>query len=96
MYLSKSEIKRLLKNWYFYKASISTLEDGGQLKKKLDAIERAINALADVNKTIMRMRFYDCAEMETIAERVFMSRQAVYKRIENVVENMVYLFAGIG
>ena len=96
MHLSSSEIKKLLKGWHFYKASILIAQDGGELERKLNAIEKNVGNLNDVDRTIFRMRFFERAEVEVVVAQVYLSRRAVYKRIDKAVEKMVYCIANTG
>ena len=89
MDLNAGQIKKLLKNWHFYKASISTAGDG-KLKDAVEAIERFVNSLNDVDKRIVTARFFDRAEVDIVAKMVHMSRRAVYYRIEGIVNEMVF------
>lgn len=91
MNLNVNEIKRLLKRWHFYKAIILTSQEE-ELIRKLNAIETYINALDGVDSVIMRMRFYQKVDMDTIASQVFMSRRAVYYRIDKVLEDMAFTY----
>lgn len=63
-----------------------------ELVRKLNAIETYINALDGVDSAIMRMRFYQKVDMDTIASQVFMSRRAVYYRIDKVLEDMAFTY----
>lgn len=63
-----------------------------ELIRKLNAIETYINALDGVDSVIMRMRFYQKVDMDTIASQVFMSRRAVYYRIDKVLEDMAFTY----
>ena len=90
MLLTTSEIKRLLKDWHFCKAYSSASKDGGELEKQLTAIERAINTLEGGDAVIIRMRYIEKAEVDTIAKTLFISRQAVYKRMENIIKRMAF------
>ena len=58
--------------------------------KKLNAIENYIEKLDDVDRTIMRMKYYECAEGEVIAAHVYMTRRTVYKRIDRIIRDMIY------
>ena len=91
MNLNVNEIKKLLKRWHFYKAIILTSQEE-ELIRKLNAIETYINALDGVDSVIMRMRFYQKVDMDTIASQVFMSRRAVYYRIDKVLEDMAFTY----
>ena len=84
-----SEIRKLLKNWYFYKAHISSVENSGEIEKKLTAIERYIDTLDDVDSKIIRMRFFENASAERIAAEAYISRRAVFYRINKIVADMV-------
>ena len=90
MHLSVSEIKKLLKKWRFYKAIILNTEKD-LLLKKLNAIESAINALDDRDRSIMKMKYFEGYDMDLIAKTVFMSRQGVYYRLNRVYKEMEYL-----
>ena len=85
---SVKEIKKLLKNWHFYKACILNGEGAG-LKKKVEAVERYINTLDEVDRKIIRMRFFERAEVNFIANKLFKSRRAVYYRIDGIVKEIV-------
>jgi len=91
MNLNVDEIKRLLKRWHFYKAIILTSQEE-ELIRKLNAIETYISALDGVDSVIMCMRFYQKVDMDTIASQVFMSRRAVYYRIDKVLEDMAFTY----
>jgi len=93
MNLNATEIKKLLKNWHFYKASILSIGSGSDLEIKLEKVEKAVNTLDDVNRTIIKMRFFERQEMEDVAKLVFMTRQAVYKRIKKTLETIVYMLS---
>ena len=82
MSLTTNEIKTMLQTWHFYKAACLSSEDGGKLKKEVDAIEAYINALEEQSSEIMRLRFFECVPVEKIARKKHMTRQAVYKRID--------------
>ena len=89
MNLTASEIKRMLKSWHFYKASTLSLEVG-ELKRKVDAIEKAINALDDCDAAFIQMRYFKRYEVETIANELHITRQAVYKRLNKILDRIVY------
>ena len=93
MHLSTTEIKKLLKNWHFYRASITSSEDGGELKRKLDAVEKSLSVLDDISKAIIKMRYFEKIEMEIVASRVYMTRQAVHKRIVKAQSEMMFFIA---
>ena len=88
-----SEIKNSLKNWHYYRASITNPEDGGELKRKLDAIERSLSVLDDISRAIVKMRFFEKTEMDIVAKRVYITRQAVYKRLDKAYTEMMYFIA---
>ena len=90
MNLSVTEIKKLLKNWHSYKASISSLENGGELQRKLDAIERSLTVLDEISFAIIKMRYFDKTEMEIIIKKAYVSRSNVYRRMEKAYTQMVY------
>ena len=93
MHLSSNEIKRLLKKWHFYKAHTSTSADGSELARKISAIEKAIATLEDDDKTIIKLKYFQGVEVDIIKDKVFLSRAAVYKRIEKTVDEIAYLVA---
>ena len=95
MTLSVSEIKKLLKNWHFYKASISSERDGGELKRKLDAIERVAGAFDAADNALIKMRYFDCTEVGIIAKRMHVTERAVYKRLEKIAREIEYCLLGL-
>ena len=58
------------------------------LSKQLKAIELAINSLDDISKSIIHMKYFERCEMNMIASRVFMSRRAVYYRLEKALKDI--------
>ena len=90
MNLNLSEIKQRLKNWHFYKAYSLSSEGGGGLEKQLNAIERAIEALDECDAVIIRMRYFDRYEVGTMAKKLCISRQAVYKRMETILARIAF------
>ena len=96
MNLTAAEIKKRLKDWYFLKAFISTTGGGGNLEKELNAIERAIEALDKNDAAVIRMRYFDKAEVEFIAKKLFLSRQAVDKRLNKTLERIAFCISNGG
>ena len=90
MLLTTSEIKRLLKDWHFCKAYSSASKDGGELERQLTAIETAINSLEVNDAAVIRMRYFDKAEINYLAKKLCITRQAVDKRINKIVERMAF------
>ena len=93
MNLSVSEIKKLLKNWYFYKAFSLSSQDGGVLAKQINAVERAINALEECDAVIVKMKYFERTEMEILTAHFFISRQAIYKRLETILKRISFCIA---
>ena len=96
MHLQASEIKRMLKKWHFYKACILPLESGNELERKLNAVEKAVAALDDVDKTIIQLKFMQGADIDLIASKVFLAHSSVYKRIDKAIQELAYLIANTG
>jgi len=44
----------------------------------------------------MRMKYFERVEGELIAARVFITRRAIYKRIDRIIQDMVYWISNIG
>ena len=59
-------------------------------RKIVEAIERFVSTLNEVDRRIMTARFFDRAEMEDVAKIVHMSRRAVYYRIEGILKDMAF------
>ena len=93
MHLTTDEIKKLLKNWHFYRMLVSTSGNDMELKRKLDAVERSLVVLDDVSRTIIQARYFDKTEMNVVVEKAFMARSAVYKRIDKALAEMSYVIA---
>lgn len=91
MNLTTTEIKKLLKKWHFYKAVIITSQEEG-LTRKINAIEKYLQSLEGIDSAIMRLRFYQRVDIDTIASQVFMSRRAVYYRIDKVIKEMAFTY----
>ena len=91
MHLSASEIKKLLRKWHFYKACSSNPEEDGKLKRKLDAIEKAVYRLDDVSRKAIIAHYFNRATIEDTALLVFMTVRGTYYRIAAAVKEMVYL-----
>jgi DNA-directed RNA polymerase specialized sigma subunit len=91
MHLSASEIKKLLQGWHFYKASISSSEDGGTLAKKICAVEKAIAALPEIDQTIIRKKYIQRIDGDIVAAQVHITRRAVYYRIKRAFRDMEYM-----
>lgn len=85
----------MLKKWHFYKA-ITLAEEENEIYKKQKAIEKAIDKLEDVDKTIIRMKYFDRFEMHLIQDYVFLSRQGVYYRLEKTYKEIAYLINNTG
>lgn len=56
----------------------------------MTAIERAINALEINDAAVIRMRYFDKAEINYIAKTLCITRQAVDKRLNKIVERMAF------
>ena len=91
MNLTISEIKKLLKNWHFYKANVTALQENSELKRKLELIERAVSMLEDINREIITMYYFNRFTIETTASLVFMSVRGTYYRIDSAVKEIKYL-----
>ena len=59
----------------------------------LDVVERCVENLDDVNRIIIMTRYFNKADMYFVAAKVFMTRQAVYKRIKKVCEKIDFILA---
>lgn len=92
MHLSVSEIKKLLKKWHFYKAHTSTSAQD-ELARKVNAVEKAVAALDDLDKKIIQMHYIQGAEIEIVMAHVFMARSSVYYRLNVAVKEMSYFIA---
>lgn len=93
MHLCASEIKKLLKKWHFYKAHALNSVEGDELTKKINAIEKAITSLEDVDQTIIRLKYFQGLEVDTVKSNVFLSRSVIYWRINRAVNEMSYIIA---
>ena len=93
MHLPVSEIKKLLKNWHFYKACISSSKDDTELGRKLEKIEKAVSMLDDVSSTIIKKHYFENTEMDIVINLVFMSRPGVYKRLNKALAEVSFLIA---
>jgi hypothetical protein len=87
MYLSASEIKRLLHNWQYFKAN-SSPSGVDALSKKVNAIERAMEALPELDGKIVTLKYVQHMDGDGVAACVHMSRQligqfAFHFRVEN-------------
>jgi DNA-directed RNA polymerase specialized sigma subunit len=51
-------------------------------------IEKYIDCLDDVNKKIMRMFYFEGTDADKIAAAVYISRRAVYYRIDSFINGM--------
>jgi DNA-directed RNA polymerase specialized sigma24 family protein len=80
----------MLKEWHFFKAFSSTSKDGGVLERQLAAIEQAINALEASDATLMRMAYFEKIGVEKIAAQLFVTPQAVYKRLKTICGRIQY------
>jgi len=54
------------------------------------AIEKAINALEVTDAAVIRMRYFDKSGINDIAKYLCITRQAVDKRINKIVERMSF------
>ena len=90
MTLSANEIKKRLNEWHFCKAYFSASKDDGELEKQISAIERAVAALDESDGAIIRMRYFERAEVGYMAKQLFITPQAVYKRINNILKRMAF------
>lgn len=88
MDLSADGIKRLLKDYYFYKMQAASGADG--LSERLESLERCIDALDEENRNIMRWIFFDKVPVVDVAVRLHLSRQAVYDRVNSVAKRMSF------
>ena len=93
MYLSASEIKKLLQKWRFYKAHTMNSVEGDELAKKINAIEKTIAFLDDVDQTIIRLKYFQGLEMDIVKSNVFLSRSVIYWRIDRAVNEISYIIA---
>lgn len=91
--MNPTEIKELLNKWHFYKVAASNLNGVGHLPLKLDIIERTVQQLDDISRTIITRRYFELEGIEDVAKGVEMSRQAVHKRINKFVKTMSYIMA---
>lgn len=62
------------------------------LIRKLNAIEKYIDSLEGMDASIMRMRFYQKLDIETISSQVFMSRRAIYYRIDKIIKDIAFTY----
>ena len=94
MHLSTREIKKLLQKWHFYKAYTSS-SGADELTRKITAVEKAITSLDDVDKTIIRLKYFQRLEVDMIQSQVFLSRSVVYWRIDKAIGEIAYLVANM-
>lgn len=62
------------------------------LIRKLNAIEKYIDSLEGMDASIMRMRFYQKLDIETISSQVFMSRRSIYYRIDKIIKDIAFTY----
>ena len=91
MLLTVSEIKKLLKNYYTYKASISGASAESHLKRKLDALDRAVAALDEESKQIVDLVFYKRQSVENVALILNYSRSTLYYRVNIILDELSYM-----
>ena len=96
MTLNANEIKKRLNEWHFCKAYFSASKDDGELEKQLSAIERAVAALDASDAALIRMRFFERVEAKYMAQKLYITRQAVYKRLNNIIERMAFCISNGG
>ena len=90
MNLTVSEIKKLLNKWHFYKA-ITLSSPKEELTRKINAVEKAIFTLEDIDQEIIRMKYFQAVDIELIQAQVFLSRSGVYYRINNALKELKYI-----
>jgi DNA-directed RNA polymerase specialized sigma subunit len=86
----------VLKNWHFNKACILYSQDGGELKRKVEAVEKALTVLDDTTREVIKMRYFDKTDMEIVAAKLFLWRSAVYKRLDKAFQKMSYFLSSTG
>lgn len=64
-----------------------------ELTKKINAIEKAITSLEYVDQTIIRLKYFQGLEVETVKSNVFLSRSVIYWRIDRAVNELSYIIA---
>jgi DNA-directed RNA polymerase specialized sigma24 family protein len=88
MDLSADGIKRLLKDYYFYK--MQAANGAGGVSESLESLERCIDALDEENRDIMRWIFFDKVAVVDVAVKLHLSRQAIYDRVNSVVKRISF------
>lgn len=90
MNLTTIEIKKLLNKWHFYKAvTLSSPEE--ELARKINAIEKAICNLEDIDQEIIRLRYFQTVDIELIQTKVYLSRSGIYYRLNNAIKEIKYI-----
>ena len=94
MNLTTTEIKKLLKKWHFYKAvTLSSPEE--ELARKINAIEKAVGILEDIDQEIIQLKYYQGVEIDIIQSKVCLSRSGVYYRLNNALREIKYIIENI-
>jgi DNA-directed RNA polymerase specialized sigma subunit len=73
-----------------YRASTFSGENT-ELKKKLDSVDAAINALSEENRILIEMLYKNKQSAEDIAKLVCLSRSGVYYRAETILKELAFM-----
>ena len=85
------EIKKLLKNYCLYRASISNMEKSVSLKQKLDALDNAVNAMDEESKKIVELVFYKRQSVEDAAYAMGYARSTMFYRVNGILAHLSYV-----
>ena len=91
MLSSTAEIKRLLKANQFYKMQAAN-GLGGDLREKLDFLEKAISALNAEDLKLIRGVYIEKIPVARIAKSLFLHRASVYRRADMIIEKLAEVY----
>jgi DNA-directed RNA polymerase specialized sigma24 family protein len=91
VHLSVKEIKKLLKNYCFFKSSISSVESRSALKEKLDLVSNALTAMDDESRRAIEMVYFERQPIENVARQFQIAPSTVYYRIDMAIKRIGYL-----
>ena len=94
MHSKMNEIKKLLKNYYFYKATISDCGmESNPLKDKMFAIDSVLNKLDSADKSLIELYYFKKNSAEDTAKLLHIGYATVYRRLNTIIKEILYCYS---